>query len=429
MNKIIASTGLVALSAVGLQAAYAPGLSAQDSAKSWSVHGGLQGFYDSNSTASPDATRQESWGVGFDVGVGYNLPLDQTFLGVDYTYGLKWYEARVDNNTDQTHIFNLKLDHAFSERYDVSVKDSFIYSREPTVIDAGGATTAPTQLRTEGSGMRNRGNIDFGMQFSPKWGVGIGYENNWYDYDQDVGDVAPGVASRSQLLDRMQHLIPIDARYTVNPKFVALVGYQYGLTDYSSNDNYFSGNVGGVVAPDWRNNNAHYGYLGGEYAVSSQLNLAFKGGAQYTTYDNLKSYDTTLDENQVTPYADLSASYMYNPGSFVTGGYNYSLTATDVQVLNNKTHVVYVALTHKITARVDANLLYQFQFSSFNDNDNGSTLGNGSETFNILGLDFSYKISEYLSANIGYKYDDLNSDINFRSFNRHIGFIGLKANY
>ena len=158
MNKIIASTGLVALGAASLHAAYAPGMSARDTAKSWSVFGGFQGFYDSNSTTSPDGFEQGSWGIGFDVGAGYKLPLDQTFFGADYSYGLKWYEARDSGNTDQRHNFNIVLDHAFSEQYDVSVKDSFVYSAEPTVLDQGGAVTAPTRVRTDQDGWRNRAN-------------------------------------------------------------------------------------------------------------------------------------------------------------------------------------------------------------------------------------------------------------------------------
>lgn len=435
MNKIIASTGLVALGAASLHAAYAPGVSAQDTAKSWSLHGGVQGFYDSNNTLASDGNEQESWGVGFDIGAGYNLPLDQTFLGVDYTYGLKWYEARADNNTDQTHIFNLKLEHAFSERYDVSLKDSFVLSSEPTVLDAGGTVTAPTRtLRSDQDNWRNRANLDFGAQFSEKWGATIGYENMIYDYKQDAADVggSGGFASRSQLLDRMQHLIPIDGRYTVNPKLVALAGYQFGMTDYMSDESYiWNGDTSGntIVSPDWRNTQNHYLYVGAEYAVSSQLNTALRAGARHTKYDNLGDVAGTsnLDDTQLTPYVDLSASYLYNPGSYVTGGYRYDLSATDVQVLNNKTHVVYVSLTHKITSRVDVNLLYQYQNSNFNFNDNID--GSGGESFNIFGLDFDYKITEYLSAQLGYKFDDLSSDVPNRSYNRHIGFLGLRANY
>jgi hypothetical protein len=199
-----------------------------------------------------------------------------------------------------------------------------------------------------------------------------------------------------------------------------------------SNDPYVTPYSLTPASPDWRNSQANYGYVGAEYSMTSQLNAAIRGGAQYTTYDNLSDVSPGADDSQVTPYADLSVSYLYNPGSFVTGGFTYGLTATDVQVLDNKSSVFYVALTHRITSRVDANLLYQFQYSTYNQNDNavapGSNLGSY-ESFNVFGIDFSYKISEYLSAQVGYKYDDLASDTPNRPYNRHIGFVGLRAHY
>ena len=172
MKKIIASTGMVALGVASLPAADAYG---QDSAKSWSLQGAVRGFYDSNSTASVDGFEIESFGVGVEAGVSYNLPLDQTFLGADYTYGLKWYEGRDSGKTDQTHKFNLKADHTFSERYKITFKDSFVVTDEPTVLDQGGVITA----RSKSDAMRNRANLDFAAQFTPKLGATIGYGTTW----------------------------------------------------------------------------------------------------------------------------------------------------------------------------------------------------------------------------------------------------------
>jgi hypothetical protein len=58
-------------------------------------------------------------------------------------YDLKWYENRSD--TDQSHQFNGHLEHEFSERYKLSVNESFVVAQEPTVID-------PTSFRTPVAG-------------------------------------------------------------------------------------------------------------------------------------------------------------------------------------------------------------------------------------------------------------------------------------
>jgi predicted porin len=275
MKKIIASTGLVALGVASLQAAEGYG---QDSAKSWSLFGSLRGFYDSNTTASPDGFEDDSFGIGLEAGISYNLPLEQTFFGADYTYGIKWYEGRDSGEDDQSHKFNLKADHTFSERYKVSLKNSFVATSEPTVLDEGGPITSV--LRSDSDALRNRANVDFAAQFTPTLGATIGYGNTWYDFDQEASDVpAPQFfPSRSQLLDRMEHSVPVEGRYTLNPETILLVGYQYGLTDYSDNDAYFVNIPGavGLQSPSWRNNQAHYVYGGVEHTFTPQLNGAWR---------------------------------------------------------------------------------------------------------------------------------------------------------
>ena len=63
MKKLIASAGLVALGTAGLHAAYAPGLTEQQTSKPWTVSASLRGFYDDNiTTASISTNRQESFG-------------------------------------------------------------------------------------------------------------------------------------------------------------------------------------------------------------------------------------------------------------------------------------------------------------------------------------------------------------------------------
>ncbi len=433
MKKIIASTGMVALSVAGLQAAY---MSGQDSAKSWSLQGALRGFYDSNSTASPDGFEVESFGIGVEAGISYNLPLDQTFFGADYTYGLKWYEGRDSGQTDQTHKFNLKVDHTFSERYKISFDDSFVVTSEPTVLDEGGVVTSP--LRSDSDAMRNRANIDFAAQFTPKLGATIGYVNTWYDYDQEASDVPASAfdPSRSQLLDRMEHLIPIEGRYTLNPETILLAGYQYGLADYTDDSPYLVELADGpgttslfLVGPDWRNNQSHYLYGGVEHNFTPQLNAALRGGVQLLEFSDLPA-GSQVDDSSTNPYVDANVSYLYNPGSYFLIGGRYSSSATDLRALNAETALIYLNWTHRITTLLNVNTTYQWQHSSFNQGYSaGANLDDESEIFNILGINLSYSINRFLTGEIGYNFDDLDSDVVGRSYTRHIGYIGVRATY
>src|SRR5438309_9224812 len=121
MNKIIASASLAALGATGLQAAYAPGLSPMEKSKPWTISALVRGFYDDNPTDSGRTQKQDSWGMEVSPSLAVNLALDQTLIGFNYVYDLRFYDARPRNDADQTHQFKLNLNHTISERYKLEV--------------------------------------------------------------------------------------------------------------------------------------------------------------------------------------------------------------------------------------------------------------------------------------------------------------------
>src|ERR1043166_4308090 len=162
MKRFIASASLLTVGTVGLQAAYAPGLSPMETAKPWSIAATLRGFYDDNYNdapshpSNPGIPSSKSSG-GFEVSPSFklNFPMEQTYVGIGYLYSLKYYFDRKDNKADHLHEFTLKAGHRFSERYRISVDDSFVYSVEPEIIDSSGTVTAPT-LRNKADALPNR---------------------------------------------------------------------------------------------------------------------------------------------------------------------------------------------------------------------------------------------------------------------------------
>src|SRR5256885_11623286 len=103
MKKIIASASLAALSAASVQAAYAPGLSPQEKSKAWTLSGTLRGFYDDNPTSSISSQKQQSWGLELSPSLAVNLALDQTLIRFNYTYDMRYYEARKSNDAAHSH--------------------------------------------------------------------------------------------------------------------------------------------------------------------------------------------------------------------------------------------------------------------------------------------------------------------------------------
>ena len=138
MKKLLTSAGLVALGISSIQAAYAPALSQMETAKPWSLSAALRGFYDDNYTTSVNGVKRDSFGFEVSPSASLNLPLDQTFIGLSYEYSLRYYEDRRDNKYDQSHKFDGRLDHAFSERYKLELSDSFVIAQEPEVLAPAG---------------------------------------------------------------------------------------------------------------------------------------------------------------------------------------------------------------------------------------------------------------------------------------------------
>src|SRR5215469_11411708 len=129
MKKLFVSASLAAIGAMTLHAdEYAPDFTALNATKPWTVSGTLRGFYDDNISTSPNGFKQGSAGFEFSPQASLIMPLEQTELGLRYTYGLYYYQNREDqgaNPIDQTHQVDLWVDHAFSQATEGKIQDIF----------------------------------------------------------------------------------------------------------------------------------------------------------------------------------------------------------------------------------------------------------------------------------------------------------------
>jgi len=427
MKHVLTSAGLLALGAAALHA-YDPEMTRQKTGRPWSVSATVRGFYDDNVVTSVDGAEQDSYGFEVRPSAHLNLPLEQTFISLGYTYAFRWFEDREPHDTDQAHEFTGKLRHQFSPRHDLGIDDTFVLTSEPSVVDSGGIITAPTRLRTKADVMHNRGAIEDNIGLTQKFGLSFGYVNNWYDYEQENLPGGPlAFGSRSALLDRMEHLFRVDARYTVNPSLVALIGYNFGINDYTGDDFIQPG-----IESDIRDNYSHFLYVGADYDVTSKLRTSIRVGGQYTDFH--EQGDTVFN-----PYVDASASYVYLPGSSIEGGVRHTRNATDIALvdiggnptMDAETTVFYGQLTHQITPKLVGSLLGQYQMSTFND----GFYDDETEDLLLVGVNLEYRFNPHWSAEVGYNYDMLESDIKdvfgneLRSYDRNRVYVGLRATY
>jgi hypothetical protein len=425
MKNIVASVGLMALGASVVQMANAQAQSA-DSSKPWSVSATLRGFYDDNFNTLPNSFSDPSydmgafgWEISPSAAVGWNL--ENTKLSLAYTYSYKWYDEDFYNSTknyEQSHTFTALVDHAFTERLRLSVRDSFVVGQEPDMLRAG--NTYSTFQRIQGDNMRNYGNVVLNADVTRQFGIEVGYDNSWYNYADD------GTGSLSATLDRIEQAPHIDARYKFTPQTTGVLGYQYGLMDYTA-DELLSPTS--TLMSDSRNSRGNYIYAGADHNFNPQMNGSLRAGARFTDY-----YNDPTANNSTTPYVRASLRYLYAPESFVEGGFNYDLVATDVvgfDTANNSVTTgadaatVFASVTHRLTPKLFVNGVGQIQWSTYQ---NGLYDGM-TDHFFLAGVNLEYRFTKNFLANVGYNYDRLNSDAPDRAFDRNRVYIGVTASY
>lgn len=451
MKKIVASVGLVALGASTIHSASAQALGTPDPTKPWTIAATLRGFYDDNVATYPNhlsvpaGSHRDTFGFEVSPSAAFNWALDQTTINLGVLYGLKYYDHRPigsANNTDQDFTFNAGLSHNFNERVKLKVADSFVVGQEPDLLRAN--NTMANFQRVSGDNIRNHGSIGLDAQLTPKFGLGAGYDNAYYDYKASgfgaVAAVINNVAvtaiqpSLSGALDRIENRAHIEGLWQLMPETKGLIGYQFTQVGYTGDEP-----ISGVfdtpstyAMSSTRNYREHAIYVGAEHNFMPNLTGALRVGASYTDY-----YNDPYSSAKYTPFVNASLKYAYAPESSAEVGFSYDRNATDVVGLfgmgNNpaavtvdaESAVVYASILHRIVPNLFGSLMAQFQNSSYN----GGQFNNQDEQYYLLGLDLEYRFTHNLAGHVGYNYDRLESNLNDRGFDRNRVYLGITASY
>jgi hypothetical protein len=447
MKKIFISAGLLAAGTACFQEAAAATLDVI-SPKAWNVSATLRGFYDDNYTVSN--TKKGSFGLEFSPEISFNIPLRQTDIGIRYIYGLYYYEQRDELNLDpidQTHQFDLWLDHSFNERWKIKLTDSVAIGQEPSLIGPTSPTTPnPVQFRVEGDNLANHADISLNTDWTRLLSTSLHYGNGYYDY-QNSGTTIPDLiggksASLAGLLNRDEESASLDLQWHVQPETMAFIGYQFSWVNYLGNEPISATAFNPFTFPHFndpsgyfiyrsqdRDSVTHYGYVGAEHEFTANLSGTAKVGASFTDSYNDPLYPST----SVSPYADVNVSYTYIPGSYVQLGFTHDINSTDVAQTDSSGHltqyqessVLYADISHHFTPMLLGTLVGRYQYSTYE----GGASSAGGDTSYGLGLNLNYQFTRHFSAQAGYNFDDLVSGLDGRAYVRNRFYIGVGANY
>ncbi len=75
------------------------------------------------------------------------------------------------------------MDHAFTERWQAKVQDSFVVGQEPELLDPNTSVTT----RTAGNNIRNTGTLTVNTMWTRLFSTAFDYQNSIYDYQNSGG--------------------------------------------------------------------------------------------------------------------------------------------------------------------------------------------------------------------------------------------------
>ncbi len=391
----------------------------------WSLSGTLRGFYDDNYTTTP----QKQGSAGFEASPSFslNVPLQQTEIGLRYTYGVYYYQDRQNNGSnpiDQTHQFDLWLDHAFTPRWETRIEDTLSVQQDPALTSAG--TAAPQ--RVEGNNLANTFNASLHTDWTRQFSTELTSQTSIYDYENSNGTAAD--PSYAGTLNRVELLVGPELQWAFSRQTVGLVGYKYGQVWFTGDEPIAPGPTVGSAPfmSNSRDNRSQYGYVGVQHEFLDNLKGVAKVGVQYTDYYNDPSSSSSLG-----PYADASLLYTYASGSYAQVGVTQSRNTTDTVQVNSsgqitqdqESTVVYGSINHAITPKLTGSLLGHFQYSVYND---GAYNSQSAEFYNV-GVDLSYAFTRHWSSDLGYNFDWYTTPASGQSYTRNRIYLGVSATY
>jgi len=438
MKKLFVSAGLVALGAAALESAMADDATGP---KYWSVGATLRGFYDDNYNLS--TTQKGSAGVEFLPNISFHVPLQQTDLGIRYAYGLYYYQDRQDRGEqafDQTHQVDLWINHAFNEQWKAKLTDTFASGQEPELLNPNPVTGVATPYRLNGDNLSNHGLISVDTDWTRLFGTTLSYNNGLFAYQNSGATVNGGVLmnggvpgpSLAGILDRIEESAALDLKWRLLPETVAFVGYSFAWVNYTGDEPIAVVPLLGstfIYHSSDRDNDTHYGYVGVSEQFTPNLTATVRGGASYTDVYG----DPLFPSTSWAPYADVSMSYTYIPGSYIQLGFTHDISASDQIAPNSagkltqyaENSVIYLDINHRFTPKLIVTAIGRVQYSTYQ----GGADSNFDTTDYGLGLNVSYQINPHFSVDAGYNYDNVVSDIGGYSYSRNRVYLGLSATY
>lgn len=370
-------------------AVYAP-IPEQDQGKAWSYDLSFGVTHDSNIFGAP--TNEISSTV-YTVApqIAFNASVTaETFVSASYRLTLDHFDNRPGDKTLDSHILMARMAHAFSEATTIDLNDTFSIEKNPESLLNG------LSVNSDQSFKNNEFDGSFGTAINAKAGLTLKVRSVLFRYDN---------ARLGTSLDRTENLYGVSGDYAILPEVKAVGEYRHQDIDYRQ---------GGST----KDKTSEFLLGGADYSVAKKVTASGRFGFEYRHRDS--------ERNATSPYAEISTKYDYNPGSYVTAGYVYTLEESSNVVLYTDTQVnrFFVNVQHALTALITASGSIDYEPSQLQGRRGNPDID---ETTTRFGAALSYLPTKNWTVSASYDYDNVSSGDPSRELTRNR--VGLTGRY
>jgi len=375
-----------------------------DPNRSWSINATSGGSYDDNINAS-EKDRQSGLRSTSAIKFRASVPFERFLMGVQYEYDVDYPRDINLGGYDETHNLSVAANYVFNPRLTLNINENFVNSLQPELVL--GPANAPITVIQAGTYVYN--NIGGGLSFSltPRWVLSA--SGSWDIWRYQV----PSVADSN---DHVDYSTTLSALYSVDPRTIIGLNYQYGQ-DVFSNPGFNNG----------RNASADTGYLSIVRRLNPQLSLSVNGG--YT----IRQSEDGSTSTSPTGYASL----VYNYGLESTLALTFAESLSEASLQGTRQYSSQESTSFSLQAQrrltvrlsVSADLTYtRTAFSA--PLAPGVTLKPTEEAL-TGGVSVNYAFRDWVSAVLGYAYTQLmSSDSNLiQPYDRDRISLGISLTY
>jgi len=359
---------------------------AQSEGRSYQIVNRLRLEFDDNIREEIKGEEDESVKVIEEIEFIGNMSLEQTFISLRYKPGFVYWFDRDEDNEDIHHDLDFILNHEFTPRLSLGVKESLRIAELPELIERD------TTIRQENDYTYNTVNGTLSVTLRPETRLDIAGRHILLRYDEDeIADVQDydilvgGLTLRNQFV----------------PETAVLAELRAESIEYENTD---------VV--DRGSDTVQVG-LGLEQMFSPALLGSARAG--YMNKDM-----ETESGSESSPYGEASLTFLPSPATRISLGASFALMETDIYPYSNQERTRFFAsIAHDVTARISAYVSTAFTSSDYDADDIASgaeedmllLATSGSEDIVQVSARLTYQVTKSNWLETGWQYSDVDSEL------------------